>query len=82
MRVRWRDRYRLLKDRIEALLIALTGSVAGCGVLPDIFVDAARSSATEAVEGAVGEAIDGLIDFDDFGLDGFGLPFLQADEEQ
>ncbi len=68
--------------RTKALLIALAGSAAGCGVLPDIFVDAARSSAKEAVEDTVGEAIDGLIDFDDFGLGGFDLPFLPTNDEQ
>ena len=55
----------------------------GCGAIPDIVVDAARSSAKEALEEAVGDVIDDVID-DAVGelLDfpGFEFPFNEQSE--
>ena len=55
----------------------------GCGAIPDIVVDAARSSAKEAVEEAVGDFVEDAID-DTVGelLDfpGFEFPFNEQSE--
>lgn len=55
----------------------------GCGAFPNFIVDAARSSAKEALEEAVGDAVDGVID-DSIGAlldsDGFEFPFVEGSE--
>ena len=57
----------------------------GCGAIPDIVVDAARSSAKEALEEAVGDVVDDVID-DTVGelLDftGFEFPFDEQSEAE
>jgi hypothetical protein len=57
----------------------------GCGAIPDIVVDAARSSAKEALEEAVGDVVDDVID-DTVGelLDfpGFAFPFNEQSETE
>ena len=58
----------------------------GCGAIPDIIVDAARSSAKEALQEAVGDAVGGIVDdtvAELLGFDEFEFPFVEqiADEE-
>ena len=59
--------------------------VGGCGAVPDFIVDAAWSSGKEAIQGAVGDAVDGAID-DTIGewpgLDDWAFPFGEQGEDQ
>ena len=57
----------------------------GCGVIPDIIVDAALSSAKEALQKAVGDAVENIIDdtvSEMLDLDDFESPFEEQSEHE
>lgn len=57
----------------------------GCGAIPDIILDPARASAKEALQEAVGNAVDGIIEDTlggMIGLDGLEFPFVEQSADQ
>ncbi len=74
---------RLGIGRIWLASAALLGG--GCGAIPDIIIDAARSSAREALEEAVGDAVGGIVDdtvAELLGFDDFEFPIVQQGEDE
>ena len=65
----------------KGLLVCCSVLAAGCGVIPDLLLDTARSSAREAVEQVVNEAVNeilgDLLDFENLPI----LPGSGSDGE-
>ncbi|MGB0716020.1 MAG: hypothetical protein ACPGXK_09080 [Phycisphaerae bacterium] len=63
-----------------ASCVLVLGLLSGCGNLQEVFVDAARTAAKDAIDREVDEFVGDLIDVENLGLD--ELPFEDDFEQQ